>query len=327
MNIALIISTIILAIIITIQIKYVIWKRSASKVMGEGEVMDLPSGKIHYRLIGNGPILFFMHGGPGGIDQDYFIKYLVDEGYSILTVSRTGYLQTPFQDLSYEQQADQYIELLDKLNIKKVVPIGVSAGGPLALNLANKYPNRTHALIMEAGVSTVYDIPDNAEDSFWMKLFLSEGIQDLLSWLTIIMVKGAFKMTFKSILRLETLLDKEGIDKFTNLAAEDPARRNWLVNLMKVTGPMSIRKAGLDHDVELMTSIEIIPVDNIHVKSLLIYSRDDNDVKWSNAEYLTSNLADYELVETHGGHFMWIGEDMEKIERKRVEFLKTINFN
>ena len=327
MNITLLISTIILAIIITARIRYVIWRKYASKVMDEGKIIDLPSGKIHYRLIGNGPVLFFMHGGPGGIDQDYFVKYLVEEGYSILTVSRPGYLQTPFQALSYEQQADQYIELLDKLKIKKVVPIGASAGGPLALNLANKYPDRTQALIMEAGISTVYDIPDNAEDSFWMKIFLNEGIQDFLSWLTIIMVKWAFKMTFKSILRLETLLDKEGIDKFTNLASEDPVRRNWLMNLMKVTGPMSIRKAGLDHDVELMTAIENIPVDNINVRSLLFYSRDDNDVKWSNAEYLASNLADYELLETHGGHFMWIGEDMEKIEQKRVGFLKTINFD
>jgi pimeloyl-ACP methyl ester carboxylesterase len=327
MNITLLILIIFLAIIITARIRYGIWKRSASKAMDEGEIMDLPSGKIHYRLIGEGPVLFFMHGGPGGIDQDYFIKYLVDEGYSILTVSRTGYLQSPFQALSYEQQADQYIELLDKLDIKKVVPMGVSAGGPLALNLANKYPERTQALIMEAGISTIYDIPENAEDSFWMKLYLNEGIQDLLSWLTIIMVKGAFKMTFRSILRLETLLDKEGIDKFTKLAAEDPARRNWLLNLMKVTGPMSIRKAGLDHDIKLMTAIERIPVDNIAVKSLLFYSKDDNDVKWSNAEYLTNNLADYELIETHGGHFMWVGEDMEKIERKRVEFLKTINFD
>ena len=327
MTIALIISTIVVVTIIITRTRYVIWRKNASKVMDEGDIMDLPSGKIHYRLIGNGPVLFFMHGGPGGIDQDYFIKYLVEEGYSILTVSRPGYLQTPFQALSYEQQADQYIELLNKLKIKKVVPIGASAGGPLALNLANKYPERTHALIMEAGISTVYDIPDNAEDSFWMKLYLNDGIQDLLSWLSIIMVKGAFKMTFKSILRLETLLDIEGIDKFTNLAAEDPSRRNWVLNLMKVTGPMSIRKAGLDHDVELMTAIENIPVDNINVKSLLFYSRDDNDVKWLNAEYLTSNLADYELIETHGGHFMWVGEDMEKIVRKRIEFLKTINFD
>lgn len=100
-----------------------------------------------------------------------------------------------------------------------------------------------------------------------------------------------------------------------------------MLNLMKVTGPMSIRKIGLDHDITLMTGIEIIPVENISAKSLLFYSRDDNDVKWLNAEYLTNNLADYQLIETHGGHFMWVGEDMEKIKKKRIEFLNTINFN
>jgi len=29
---------------------------------------------------------------------------------------------------------------------------------------------------------------------------------------------------------------------------------------------------------------------------------------------------------THGGHFMWIGEDMDKIKSKRIEFLKSIKF-
>ena len=43
-------------------------------------------------------------------------------------------------------------------------------------------------------------------------------------------------------------------------------------------------------------------------------------------EYLERNLKDFELLETHGGHFMWVGEDMEKINDKRVEFLKSLNF-
>jgi esterase/lipase len=90
---------------------------------------------------------------------------------------------------------------------------------------------------------------------------------------------------------------------------------------------MSLRKLGLNHDMELLFSIEKIPVDNINVKSLLVYSRADNDVKWLNAEYLQSNLKDFELLETHGGHFMWVGEDMDKINNKRIEFLKSIDFN
>jgi pimeloyl-ACP methyl ester carboxylesterase len=303
------------------------WKKSAIRVMDDGEVMETAMGKIHYKLTGEGPVLFFMHGGPGGIDQGFPLDYLVQEGYSLLVVSRPGYLRTPFVPLSYEEQVDQYVELLDKLAIDKVVAMGYSAGGPLALNFANKYPERTHALVMEAGVSTVYGNPsEEVMDSFWAKLFLSNRIQDFLSWITVIAIKIAFKMTFKSIIRMETLLDKEGIKKFTDLVSHDKERRMWLTKFFDTTFPMSLRKLGLNHDIELLTSIEKIPVDNINVKSLLVYSKEDNDVKWLNAEYLETNLKDFELLVTHGGHFMWIGEDMDKIKSKRIEFLKSINF-
>ena len=141
-------------LIILLIISYVWWKKSATRVMYEGEVIETKIGKIHYKLYGKGPVLFFMLGGPGGIDQAIFIEDIIEEGYSILTVSRPGYLRTPYAPLSYERQVDQYVELLDKLSIDKVVAMGYSAGGPLALNFANKYPERTHALLMEAGVST-----------------------------------------------------------------------------------------------------------------------------------------------------------------------------
>ncbi|MFX0152307.1 MAG: alpha/beta fold hydrolase, partial [Candidatus Hodarchaeota archaeon] len=175
------------------------WKKSALRVMDDGEVMETATGKIHYKLIGEGPVLFFMHGGPGGIDQAFLLDGLVQKGYSLLVVSRPGYLRTPFVPLSYEEQVDQYAELLDKLSIDQVVAMGYSAGGPLALNFANKYPERTHALVMEAGVSTVYEMPSEAPGSFWMKLFTSDRIQDFLSWITVITIRIAFKMTFKSI--------------------------------------------------------------------------------------------------------------------------------
>ncbi|NVM46671.1 MAG: alpha/beta hydrolase [Candidatus Lokiarchaeota archaeon] len=288
--------------------------------------METTMGKIHFKLTGEGPVLFFMHGGPGGIDQGFLLESLVEEGYSLLVVSRPGYLKTPFVHLSYEEQVDQYVELLDKLAIDKVVVMGYSAGGPLALNFANKYPERTHALVMEAGVSTVFEPQSEASDSFWMKLFTSDRIQDFLSWITIIFTRIAFKMVFKSILRLETLLDKEGIKEFTALVSNDKERRRWLMKFLDTTLPMSVRKIGLKHDIELLTSIKKIPVDNINVKSLLVYSKEDNDAKWLNAEYLETNLKDFELLVTHGGHVMWIGEDMDKIKSKRIEFLKSINF-
>jgi len=316
---------VIVVFIILLIIAFKRWKKSAIRVMDEGEVMVTSMGKIHYQLTGEGPVLFFMHGGPGGIDQAFLLDDIVQEGYSLLAVSRPGYLRTPFVPLSYEEQVDQYVELLDKLAIDKVVAMGYSAGGPLALNFANKYPERTHALVMEAGVSTVYE-SEEGMDSFWAKIFLSNRIQDFLSWITVIAIKVAFKTVFKSIIGIETLLDKERIKKFTDLVSNDKERRMWLTRFMDTTFPMSLRKLGLNHDIELLTSIEKIPVDNINVKSLLVYSKEDNDVKWLNAEYLETNLKDFELLVTHGGHFMWVGEDRDKIKAKRIEFLKSINF-
>jgi len=303
------------------------WKKSAIRVMDDGEVMETAMGKVHYKLTGEGPVLFFMHGGPGGIDQAVFVDHLIQEGYAILGVSRPGYLRTPFIPLSYEEQVDQYIELLDKLTIDKVVVMGYSAGGPLALHFANKYPERVHALVMEAGVSTVYEVPgEDYMDSFWAKIFLNNRIQDFLSWISVLAIRVAFKMVFKSMLRIETLLDKEEIKKFTALVSNDKERRIWLRNLIETTLPMSIRKLGLNHDIELLTSIKEIPVGSINAKALLIYSKEDNDVKWLNAEYLQTHLKDFELLVTHGGHMMWVGEDMDKIKSKRIEFLKSINF-
>jgi pimeloyl-ACP methyl ester carboxylesterase len=326
MQTLLIVLVVIIIFIILLRIFYIRWKKSASSVMDDGKVMEITTGKIHYKLSGEGPVLFFMHGGPGGIDQGVFIEDLVEEGYSLLVVSRPGYLRTPFVPLSYEEQVDQYVELLDKLAIDKVVAMGYSAGGPLALNFANKYPERTHALVMEAGVSTVYEVPSEAPDSIWMKLFMSDRIQDFFSWMTILTVRIAFKTVFKSIIRLETLLDKEGIKKFADLVSKDKERKRWIMNLMHTTLPMSIRKLGLNHDIELFKSIDKIPVDKINVKSLLVYSKEDNDVKWTHAEYLKTNLKDFELLVTHGGHMMWVGEDMDKIRLKRIEFLKSIDF-
>jgi pimeloyl-ACP methyl ester carboxylesterase len=205
--------------------------------------------------------------------------------------------------------------------------MGYSAGGPLALHFANKYPGRVHALVMEAGVSTVYEVPgEDYMDSFWAKIFLNNRIQDFLSWISVLAIRVAFKMVFKSMIRIETLLDKEEIKKFAALVSNDKERRIWLRNLIETTLPMSIRKLGLNHDIELLTSIKEIPVSSINAKALLIYSKEDNDVKWLNAEYLLTHLKDFELLVTHGGHMMWVGEDMDKIKSKRIEFLKSIKF-
>ena len=63
--------------IILLTISFMRWKKSALRVMDDGEVMETAMGKIHYKLTGEGPVLFFMHGGSGGIDHAIFLDDMV----------------------------------------------------------------------------------------------------------------------------------------------------------------------------------------------------------------------------------------------------------
>ena len=318
----LIILGVILIVIIIVRNRYSAWKDGLLATLKDGVITTTTLGEIEYKLAGEGPTILVLHGGPGGFDQGALLEYLIDHGYSILSPSRTGYLGTPFKAISYEEQADLCVALMDSLDIKKVVVDGLSAGGPVALFLANKYPERVHGLIMEAGVASEYSTEGMLDG--WARLFFMKGLDDLSGWLTAVFMKISFAASFREILKLETLYEKNELETFVKLVSHDEARNKWVHDLINTTLPLSHRKKGLVHDVRLMEQIDVIPVDNISSPTLLIYSRMDNDVKWHHAEYLKNNIMHAELFEAHGGHFLWVGEDMEGIQNKRVEFLNDL---
>ena len=75
-------------------------------------------GNIEFIFKGNnGPVLLYIHGSPGGCDQNIEPT----QKYRVLTPSRPGYRRT---DISVgktpEQQADSFKALLDTLEIDKV---------------------------------------------------------------------------------------------------------------------------------------------------------------------------------------------------------------
>jgi pimeloyl-ACP methyl ester carboxylesterase len=117
------------------------WKRNLLLTLKKnGTVIETKVGPVEYALIGDGPVIVSVHGALGGYDQGlYAIKEYANLGFSILSLSRPGYLQTPLSTgKSFEEQADAIVALLDSLNIQKVAMVGSSAGGPAALHFASK---------------------------------------------------------------------------------------------------------------------------------------------------------------------------------------------
>jgi pimeloyl-ACP methyl ester carboxylesterase len=81
-----------------------------------------------------------LHGAGGGYDQGLWLgKLALGDGYKFVAVSRYGYLRTPIPpNASIQRQAAAYRDLLDGLNVQKVVVVGVSAGGPSAMQFAKR---------------------------------------------------------------------------------------------------------------------------------------------------------------------------------------------
>ncbi len=107
-------------------------------------------GPIEYQERGTGVPLLMVHGSGGGHDQGMaFAGSLAQRGIRVIAVSRFGYLRTPMPlDASPAAQADAHMCLLDALGIRLAAVLGGSAGGPSAMQMAIRHPDRVSALVL-----------------------------------------------------------------------------------------------------------------------------------------------------------------------------------
>src|SRR3972149_6398188 len=110
--------------------------------------------EIEYREVGSGPnaILVF-HGGHMRAASDSGEAFFIENGYRVLIPSRPGYGKTPLSaGRKAADFADLMAELVADLNIKAVVVVGISGGGPTALQFAQRHGELLGALILQSAV-------------------------------------------------------------------------------------------------------------------------------------------------------------------------------
>ena len=98
--------------------------------------------------------IVILHGTPGGYDQfNRYGEWLTDSGYHVIIPSRDGYLRTESTQATFEQQADSLSLLLRELNVSTATVVGISGGGPIALQFALRHSNQVSALILVAALT------------------------------------------------------------------------------------------------------------------------------------------------------------------------------
>ena len=108
-----------------------------------GKYIDVSDAKIYYEEYGQGEPLIFLHGNNGSIEDFYQQIPFFAKQYRVIAIDTRGQgkstdlTNTPY---TYEAFANDLLQVVQKLNLKKVNLIGWSDGGNTALIFNAQHP-------------------------------------------------------------------------------------------------------------------------------------------------------------------------------------------
>jgi len=281
----------------------------AQERVSSSTIFTTPNGDIEYAQEGEGMPVLLLHGAGGGFDFGLWSgRVFFKNTHTIIAVSRYGYLRSPIpENASIRSQAAQYRDLLDHLNITRVVVVGTSAGGPSAIQFANDYPERCTGLILISAVSMPE--PQGSEEPVYIKIIHLIQQSDYAYWL--------FTKFGQS-----TILDMMGIPKdiYENFS---PEQKQLAQEMLDVMHPMTRRYQGTLNDAEMLL-VDEISVENISCPTLIMHEKDDALVNYSHALHSHERIPRSQLIvfET-GGHAML--SQIEKVREDLEQFLPASN--
>ena len=277
--------------------------RAAARAAQGSVVLTTRCGAIEYQQAGQGMPLLMIHGSGGGHDQGMaFARALTPHGVRVIALSRFGYLRTPRPlDASPEAQADAHVCLLDALGIAKAAVVGVSAGGPSALQTAIRHSQRVSALVLVVPLAhkpaAVADSapPVSDDKDQWLLRVLGS---DFLFW-------TGLQLARDQVLRHVLATPPELV------RAASAAERARVTALADSVLPVSARATGLRDDTRLGKRLGPYPLESIRAPTLVISARDDGFGTYASAQYTASRIAGARFIGYERGGHLLVGHDDE----------------
>jgi pimeloyl-ACP methyl ester carboxylesterase len=260
-------------------------------------------GPIEYAVRGEGPPVLVVHGAGGGFDQGLELAdSIARAGFRVIAVSRFGYLRTPLPaDASAPAQADAHACLLDSLNIRQAAIVGISAGGPSALQFALRFPDRTAALVLL--VPALYAPRSDHDPPRRMgrgTMFLLDAAlrSDFLFW-------AAGKLAHETFIRSILGTPPEVV------ASASPEEQARLQTLLEHILPISPRRAGLLNDAIVTSSLPRYALEKVAAPTLAISTADDLYGTFDGARYTAEHVPQARFIGYPRGGHMLVGHDAE----------------
>ena len=276
-------------------------ERARSRVATGSRMAASRCGPIEYAEAGAGPPVLVVHGAGGGFDQGLALgEWLTRAGFRVIAPSRFGYLRTPLPaDASAEAQADDLACLLDVLDVPRTAIVGVSAGGPSALQFALRFPDRTAALVLLVpAIYAPHANPDAPVRTSRTTLFLFDTAlrSDFLFWAA---GKIARPLVIRGILGTPPEL-------VANASPEDRLR---IQTVLEQILPVSARRAGLLNDAKIVSSLPRYELEKVAAPTLAISTADDGYHTFDGARYTAEHIPHARFVGYSTGGHMLVGRN------------------
>ena len=270
-----------------------------ARVSSGSRVVATPCGPIEYALVGKGAPVLLVHGAGGGFDQGLALGRPLAEHFTVIAMSRFGYLRTPLPaDASPAAQAEAHACLLDALKLPSAAIVGGSAGAPSAIEFCLRHAQRCSAMVLLVPAFFPPGAPQAplaVQPSFMFETVLGS---DFFFWLNMKLAREAL---------LERLFATPARD-FENAPPEEQER---VLQIMRSALPVSRRRKGLWNDLAIVASSPRYELERIASPALVIGIEDDLFGTYAASRSAAERIPGARFVGFPTGGHLWVGRQGE----------------
>ncbi len=274
-------------------------------------IAQTKAGPIEYTRVGQGPAVLRLTGSMDDCESSGGNEALLAAGFSILTPSRPGYGKTPLSvGRTAPEAADAMAALMDRLGISSADVIAESSGGPTAIYLAARHPQRVRKLVLEEAVSK--NMKDVDPKGFEIRKKFYDSQYGYMKYILKILARVAPRRLARVTMSIFGTHDPdEAVKRMSKADIEGLCSfyLRWQASWGKA--------ASNDMEQDAKDAV----LNSIKAPTLIVHSRGDAAIPFAVAEYSHANIAGSELWVAPTWSHMISGPGAAAVDTKVVEFL------
>jgi len=226
---------------------------------------------------------------PGGVRGTPCWYFTEHRAATIRDSSWTGYMETMSKSSplprrafsgrsldnhrSFEDQAAILVALLDAIDVERPIVVGISCGGPVALQLAADYPERVAGLVLGSAITT--EIDDQMYDTgnpILDPLLTSTPVLDIRSGLLAFLNRFAPDRFIENMHAEFSTLEGEDLETYVEYIKTHPAQHRSDLEFASTILPASARIDGTLNDERWCRELPVVDYETIECPVLWYFT-------------------------------------------------------